>query len=144
MKYQFAEFVFDARTRELTSEDGGVQLLQPKVAGVLAALAAAHGQQVSKEDLLRDVWNGVAVSDGSVARAVRLARLAVGDSYRDSALIATSWRQGYRLNVPVRILEALPGPASGGAGEDSSRPAVGAAGSGTPGQGYLAADAAGP
>ncbi len=108
MKYEFAEFVFEPSTRELTSDDGRVQLLQPKVAGVLATLVRSNGGLVTKHDLLREVWKDVSVSDGSVARAVRLVRKALGDNYRSSALVSTAWRRGYRLTVPVRILEALP------------------------------------
>ncbi|HYU35740.1 MAG TPA: winged helix-turn-helix domain-containing protein [Thermoanaerobaculia bacterium] len=98
---------------------GPVQV-EPKVMEVLVHLAGRHGEVVSKEELVRVVWEGRFVSDDVVWRSIRELRRALGDDARSSTWIETIPRRGYRL------LEPLPEPSladslesqGGGAGEE--------------------------
>ena len=78
--------------------DGSVQL-EPKVMEVLTCLAGRQGAVVSKEELVREVWEGRFVSDDVVWRSIGELRRALGDDSR-KALIETIPKRGYRLVAP--------------------------------------------
>jgi DNA-binding winged helix-turn-helix (wHTH) protein/tetratricopeptide (TPR) repeat protein len=88
--------------------DGPVQL-EPKVMEVLAFLAGRQGEVVSKEDLMREVWEGRFVSDDVVWRSIGELRRALGDETR-KAVIQTIPKRGYRLIAPPPPLSAPQAP----------------------------------
>lgn len=87
---------------------GSVQL-EPKVMEVLTCLASRQGAVVSKEELVREVWEGRFVSDDVVWRSIGELRRALGDDSR-KALIETIPKRGYRLVAPgpARLPEPPP------------------------------------
>ncbi|HYL05711.1 MAG TPA: winged helix-turn-helix domain-containing protein [Thermoanaerobaculia bacterium] len=78
----------------------GVQV-EPKVMEVLVCLARHAGRVVSKDELVREVWEGRFVSDDVVWRSVRELRRALGDEARAPRFIETIPKRGYRLLAPV-------------------------------------------
>ena len=88
--------------------DGAVQL-EPKVMAVLTCLAGRHGEVVSKEELVREVWDGRFVSDDVVWRSIAELRRALGDDARNSSWIQTIPKRGYRL---VMADSGTPAPAA--------------------------------
>lgn len=74
---------------------GAVQV-EPRVMDVLVLLAGRAGAVVSKEELVREVWEGRFVSDDVVWRSIRELRRALGDA----TWIQTIPKRGYRLQVP--------------------------------------------
>ena len=91
--------------------DSSVQL-EPKVMEVLACLAGRHGAVVSKEELVREVWEGRFVSDDVVWRSIGELRRALGDDARKPAYIQTIAKRGYRLVMNGNgTAAALPEPA---------------------------------
>jgi tetratricopeptide (TPR) repeat protein len=81
---------------------GPVQL-EPKVMAVLTCLAGRRGEVVSKEELVREVWDGRFVSDDVVWRGIGELRRALGSSW-----IQTIPKRGYRLVAPGEPAPALP------------------------------------
>jgi DNA-binding winged helix-turn-helix (wHTH) protein/Tfp pilus assembly protein PilF len=79
--------------------DGSVQL-EPKVMEVLTFLAGRQGEVVSKEELVRAVWEGRFVSDDVVWRSIGELRRALG-----AAFIQTIPKRGYRLVIPPPAAE---------------------------------------
>src|SRR5262245_57971772 len=79
---------------------GGSVQLEPKVMEVLTCLARRQGAVVSKEELVREVWEGRFVSDDVVWRSIGELRRALGDDPRKPAIIETIPKRGYRLVVP--------------------------------------------
>jgi len=77
---------------------GGPVQLEPKVMEVLTCLAGRQGAVVSKEELVREVWDGRFVSDDVVWRSIGELRRALGDDTRKT-LIETIPKRGYRLVV---------------------------------------------
>lgn len=114
-----------------------VEILEPRVMQVLVALQRRAGAVVSREELLRDCWGDLAVSDDSLHRCIgRLRKLADADDGA-SFRIDTVARVGYRLvagdaqeDAPAAVAEpaAQPTPAAP-ARHDRRRPlAMGLAG----------------
>ncbi len=95
MVHRFPTFEIDENTRELRT---GVRVvsLQPRVFDLLVYLARHTARVVPKDELLESVWPGVIVTDGSLQRAVSLARSALAGAGAPGA-IRTFPRQGYRL-----------------------------------------------
>ena len=104
--YRFAEFEFRTRTGELRRQ--GQDLRLPEQAGkVLLSLLRAAGEVVSREELRQALWPDKAFGDfeGGLNAAVRKLRLVLADDGSEPRLIGTHPKRGYRLLVPVTILE---------------------------------------
>jgi Tol biopolymer transport system component/DNA-binding winged helix-turn-helix (wHTH) protein len=82
-----------------------IDILEPRVMQVLTALARRLGTVVSRDELLRECWGDVSVTDDSLHRCIgRLRRLADSDGGA-SFTIETVPRVGYRL-VPTPSAQA--------------------------------------
>jgi pimeloyl-ACP methyl ester carboxylesterase len=99
VRYRFDAFELDLGQRELRRA-GQVLELQPRVFAILEYLVRHRDRVVPKTELLAELWSGVLVTDGSVQRAISLARTALDD---DGALIRTIPRQGYRFVGRVEV-----------------------------------------
>ncbi len=86
---------------------------EPQTWRVLIALAKRDGGLVTRNDLIEDVWDGRAVSDDPINRAIREVRKCFGDSAKHPTVVATLPKRGYRLLLPVRLHEVA-GPESNG------------------------------
>ena len=71
--------------------------IKPKSMSVLERLARAAGEVVSREQLFESVWPGAIVSDDVLTHSVVELRKAFGDSARDSKVIETIPKNGFRL-----------------------------------------------
>ena len=72
--------------------------LQPRVMQVLVALARAHGEVVSRDELLASCWGGLAIGDDAINRCIgRLRRLSEEEA-PGAFTIGTLPRIGYRLS----------------------------------------------
>ena len=96
MKIRFLDYELDTAGKELRRGDERIDL-QPRVYATLEYLVRHRDRAVSKEELLREVWPDVIVSDSSVQRAVSLLRSALGHG----EAIRTVPRHGYRFAARV-------------------------------------------
>jgi TolB-like protein/DNA-binding winged helix-turn-helix (wHTH) protein/Tfp pilus assembly protein PilF len=87
------------------SDGGDAVHLEPKVMGVLMALAAREGEVVTRDEFIQKVWMGRVVSDEVLSRCISLLRSALGDNPRKPIFVQTVPRVGYRLIVPVEKLD---------------------------------------
>lgn len=71
--------------------------LEPKLMGVLLALAENAGQVVSREELIEKVWPKTHVSETLVRRAISRLRQHLGDDAREPIYVQTVPKAGYRL-----------------------------------------------
>ena len=85
--------------RRLSHDDGRVELIEPRVMQVLAALARADGAVISREDLQDSCWDGRVVSKGSLNRIISILRALAAGIGAGSFEIVTVNRVGYRLDV---------------------------------------------
>jgi DNA-binding response OmpR family regulator len=113
----FGPFELEPSEFRLT-RDGEPVPLSPRPFDLLVALTARPGQLVTRDELLREVWEGAAVESSSLNAAMSVLRQALGDG---AEWIETVPGRGYRFRLPVR--EATPAqapapttPAAGGTG----------------------------
>lgn len=100
MKYVFGDFALDLATGELRRGQARVEL-RPKVYALLLFLIENRHRLVAKEEILDALWSDVHVSDGVLNRTVAELRQILGDNSRDSRLIETVPRRGYRFIAAV-------------------------------------------
>lgn len=106
--YRFDRFRLDLRRASLLRDETAVAL-RPKAFDVLLYLVRNAGRVVSKEELLREAWPRVIVTDNSLAQCVREIREALGDE--DQSIVATSARRGYVFAAPVSASAEAVAPA---------------------------------
>lgn len=93
---RFGEFELDEGTFELR-RGGAALAVQPKVLDLIVYLARHRDRVVTKDELLRELWSGVAVSEASLSQAVSAARRALGDSSTEPAVLRTVRGKGFRF-----------------------------------------------
>ena len=85
---------------------GQARRLEPRVMDLLVYLAERHGEVLSSNDILRDVWPHQYVTDSALLTAISALRKALGDSARKPTFVQTVPKRGYRLiaarNKPVQ------------------------------------------
>jgi DNA-binding winged helix-turn-helix (wHTH) protein/Flp pilus assembly protein TadD len=109
----FGPFRLDLRTYVL-SRDGAMVRLSPKLAQVLACLADARGELVTRELLLDRFWPDVNVTDNTLTRAIADIRQTLGDAPAAPVYIQTMARRGYRFVAPVAEAAGPPEPGQAG------------------------------
>ena len=85
-----------------SSRNGTVIHVEPQVFDVLVHLVRHRDRVVSKEELIRAVWDGRFVSDDTLTSRVSAARRAIGDTGAEQRLIRTVTRRGFRFVGDVR------------------------------------------
>ena len=101
---------------EIVGPNGTVHL-QPKAMEVLVCLAERPMDVVERPELLRRVW-GIAGrqnrhADDNLNRCISELRHELGDHPSDPHFIQTVPRRGYRLVVPVQLMDGVPDMAVG-------------------------------
>lgn len=79
---------------------------EPQTWRVLLALAKRNGTLVTKEELVDEVWDGRAVTDDPINRAIREVRKSLGDSAHSPEFVETLHKRGYRLLVAIELHNA--------------------------------------
>lgn len=93
--FRFKRLTADLDAGVLHAADGRDIALRPQAFAVLEYLSKHPNRIVSKEDLMRAVWGGVAVTEYSLVQCVTDIRRALGDT--DHTLIKTVPKRGYLL-----------------------------------------------
>ncbi|MGA2328846.1 MAG: winged helix-turn-helix domain-containing protein [Bryobacteraceae bacterium] len=93
-------------------KSGRVLALEPKAIRLLLYLIEHHSRAVSKEELLREIWEDVAVTDNALTRVVAQLRKALGDDAKVARYIETLPTLGYRFVAEVTVVAK--GPENGG------------------------------
>jgi TolB-like protein len=123
VRYFFDQFVFDVERRELHRETDIVPVA-PQVFDLLEYLIRNRERVVSKDDLIKAIWDGRIVSDAALTTRVNAARCVIGDSGEEQRLIKTLPRKGFRFIGAVREAQsALALPATD-IGAEQSKPSL--------------------
>ena len=94
--------------------------VQPQVFDLLAYLIRHRNQVVTKDDLLKVVWNRRIVSDSAVTTRINAVRSAIGDNGQSQRLIRTLPRKGFRFVGEVNEEQAPLGNAAGATSPESN------------------------
>ncbi len=102
MIYSFDDVEVDSQLLEVRAAGRRIPV-QPKVLELLFYFLTAQnrGRVIAREELLRALWPGVAVTDDSLGQAVKGARRAIGDDGTSQRVIATVRGHGYRWLTAV-------------------------------------------
>lgn len=102
--------------RGVLRRDGREEKPEPRVFGVLIALAKRDGDLVTRDELVDELWDGRPTSDEPINRCLSQLRRHLGDKSRPHRYVETLTRRGYRLMQPVELLEPadadMPEPAA--------------------------------
>jgi len=121
LRYFFEEYAFDTDCREL-HRGADVVSIAPQVFDLLEYLIRNRERVVSKDDLIKAIWNGRSVSDAALTTRLNAARTVIGDSGEEQRFIKTLPRKGFRFVGQVREAREVAGPNPGDAPE--SAPAI--------------------
>ncbi len=123
MRYLFEEYAFDTDRREL-HRGANVVAIAPQVFDLLDYLIRNRERVVSKDDLIKAIWDGRIVSDAALTTRVNVARSAIGDSGEEQRLIKTLPRKGFRFVGAVREAQRSPSVAVTGIPAEQPKPAL--------------------
>ena len=123
MRYLFEEYAFDTDRREL-HRGADVVAVAPQVFDLLDYLIRNRERVVSKDDLIKAIWNGRSVSDAALTTRLNVARSAIGDSGDEQRLIKTLPRKGFRFVGQVREAQGPAGAAAADNPEEPPKPAL--------------------
>ena len=110
LRYLFEEYAFDADRREL-HRGADVVSVAPQVFDLIDYLIRNRERVVSKDDLIKAIWNGRSVSDAALTTRLNAARTAIGDSGEEQRFIKTLPRKGFRFVGAVREAQKPAGAA---------------------------------
>lgn len=102
------------------SRNGTTVHLEPKVMDVLVCLAQHAGDPVPKGKLIQTVWPDTFVTDDVLKRCISELRRGFEDDARESHVIETIHKRGYRLVGPVHGIVEKPDAARGHRGNSQT------------------------
>lgn len=106
--FRLGEALVDPPRRRVSRGDQAV-ILEPRVMQVLVLLAQARGAVISRDELIERCWNGRIVGENAINRVISRIRQLATELGRDSFLLETITKVGYRMVV---VGEAEAGPVS--------------------------------
>jgi DNA-binding winged helix-turn-helix (wHTH) protein/TolB-like protein/Tfp pilus assembly protein PilF len=110
--YQIGEYVIDTARYRISGGDAALSV-EPKVFDLLVYLIEHRDRVLSRQELLREVWDGRPVSDATLSNHVKSARKVLDDSGELQKTIQTIRGRGYQFIAPVvEITEAPPAAAA--------------------------------
>ncbi len=104
MRLQIADIIYHQEQGTLTSATAEV-VLEPKANALLNYLCDHPHEDLSRDQLMQDVWRGQVVSDNAINRVIVQLRKALGDEQTPRKFIATVPKLGYRFIADVTRLE---------------------------------------
>src|SRR4051812_29502996 len=110
LRYHFEDYVIDPERRELHRGVDAVSI-SPQSFDLLDYLIRNRERVISKDDLIKAIWNGRSVSDAALTTRLNAARTAIGDSGEEQRFIKTLPRKGFRFVGAVREVKEPAGAA---------------------------------
>ena len=106
MRYLFEDYTLDAERREL-HRGADIVRVAPQVFDLLDYLIRNRERVVSKDDLIKTIWDARIVSDAALTTRLNAARSAIGDSGEEQRLIKTLPRKGFRFVGAVQETQSV-------------------------------------
>src|SRR6266566_7942158 len=124
--FAFGPFRLLAARRELLAHGVPVTLGQ-RAFEILLLLVSRHGQLVTKDELMAEVWPGVVVEENNIQVHISAVRKVLATAGESERYLLTVAGRGYRFVAPVTRESVAQGKAPRGADQDASVSADGAA-----------------
>src|SRR6266850_6467044 len=105
--YRFAGFSLDTKEYRLWRGDQTISLPRRQF-DLLAYLAERSMRVVTRDEMFRDLWKGVIVTENALTQMVSDLRRALDDSAAAPRFIETVAGRGYRFIAPVEVIESQP------------------------------------
>lgn len=102
LPFVFEDYLLDEERRELTLR-GQVVTVGPQVFDLLLLFVNNPDRVLSKDDLLKAVWNGRIVSESTITSHINAVRKAIGDTGDEQRLLRTVARKGYRFVGQIKV-----------------------------------------
>jgi DNA-binding winged helix-turn-helix (wHTH) protein/Tol biopolymer transport system component len=97
--------LFSEVNQMLSFENSSIQL-EFRESEVLAYFCKHPNKQITRNELIDNVWQGQIITDNAVNRVITKLRKALGDDARNSQFIQTLPRIGYKFIANIRSIEA--------------------------------------
>jgi DNA-binding winged helix-turn-helix (wHTH) protein len=94
--YRIGNIEIDASQRAVI-RDGAIERPRQRVFELLLFLIEHHNQVVTKQELIENVWGGLAVGDSVLYKTILEARRALGDDTNEPKYIRTLHKSGYQF-----------------------------------------------
>src|SRR5215471_13631714 len=105
--YQFEDFRLDVLKRQLTRA-GQVVPLPSRAFDLLLALVQSEGRDLTKDELLDQVWPGQALEESNLPVNISAIRRALGEKTTEPRCLLTIPGRGYRFIARVQeVTDAL-------------------------------------
>ena len=108
-QFLIGQLTFDSGSRELCSATERLYL-EPQAYQLLSLFIAAAQGQLSRDQMIEQLWDGRVVSESAINRAVSLLRKALSQLDASQPYLETLPKVGYRLLVPVTRVPAVAEP----------------------------------
>lgn len=100
--YEFGNFRFNPRERTLLHKGESIALT-PKALDTLFALVSRSGHLVTKEELLKEVWQDAFVEEATVVQNISTLRKVLSRDGAENRFIETVPKRGYRFVARVEL-----------------------------------------
>jgi DNA-binding winged helix-turn-helix (wHTH) protein/tetratricopeptide (TPR) repeat protein len=100
--FQFGDFQIDAQARTLRREEK-IVTLNYRAFDVLLYFAQNPGRALTRDELLKNVWQDTYVDEHSLAQSISVLRRALDEKPGDNSYIVTLPGRGYQFVAPVRV-----------------------------------------
>lgn len=105
MRYKFSNCVLDI-DEHLLLRDGQQVSIEPQVFDLLHLLVQNAGNLVTRDRIIREIWNGRIVSESTISARISAARTAVGDTGKKQEFIQTIPRRGLKFVQSISTYNA--------------------------------------
>jgi DNA-binding winged helix-turn-helix (wHTH) protein len=112
LRYLFEDYTLDTDRREL-HRGADVVPVAPQVFDLLDYLISNRERVVSRDDLIKAIWDGRIVSEAALTTRLNVARCVIGDSGEEQRLIKTLARKGFRFVGAVQEGQSSRGAPTG-------------------------------
>ncbi|MFT6834934.1 MAG: transcriptional activator of cad operon [Francisellaceae bacterium] len=102
--YKINDIIFSEVKQTLSFEKHTIEL-EVRESGVLAYFCKHANQQITRNELIDNVWHGQIITDNAVNRVITKLRKALGDDAKNSKFIQTLPRIGYKFIANTSLVE---------------------------------------
>jgi len=102
-RFSFGDYQLNTMDSEFLYRGEAVPL-EPQVYCILEFLISRHGQVVSRDEIIKDVWDGRFISKHVLDNRIRAARAAIGDTDKVKRYIKTYPNRGSAERTQVQTL----------------------------------------